>query len=1146
MGFSQEFEKISRAEASSAAARFIYNEVQDWRGSEKKPVAIKRWLWELLQNATDCANGRPFSFSVSWKPAELTICHNAGPFKMKEIVALVEGDSSKQRRSADTTGRFGKGFLVTHVISTVVRVRGVLTDKDQGRFGFTFLLSRGGSEGEIIQNIRKCAQALDDVESVDDSSCETRFIYHLSPKDESRLYIEEALGELRNHSPYLFAFIPELTSLTCEIHGQSNAIFTSLQRTKIDTQALPIVAELVPIKTPAGQRNVLSIIPTLPEGQDGHPATVAFELPNWPERPEVNTPVARPIAKIFQRLPLHGTRDLEIPVVINLPGTSEVDSDRAGPNLDDSDTRHAIEQALGLLPSVIDWARRKNMASVHRLVEFGISEADRKNPRKGEDWQHIIQPALKRMLSCRIVETSNETSEEKFLRINGDGAVFPKSAWLELQKQDLDLLRGTHQLLELRGEKVPRADSLEDWEYIIQKWKAFGDVPQPRLIGLKELFADIESAKNLTELARRHPGLKPEGKALTYVCEVFRIAAEYCQRHSIVAPADLAMAPLIPNQRGDFRSPGELSLDSAIDGVLKEISAELGIPFQERLIHPALTNSSGRKLVAELCGNRKMDSAAARSEIMTTIETRASTPQRGASADITRSAAVKLLVWLASHPEYAIGHNLKPFPLLCEDRRLRAFTDVHEAFLLPSQLLGEGEGEWARLLPDYVKLSEEYVRCCDTLAVEASTLTKFLEEKGLATASLVFERETDFDSEMVAALQPPTTAQAGHRVESLNAKDAAGLARLLSDTAGASASGSWAQAETVFRYVLGWLVPHDDSWKNTSSFECIAKQNHGCAGTVFVYPCLWLGKLKTMAWIPGGAAGGSCETLNGDTAKSLLGRMPPEVVESADVRKFLSLHCGVDGLELAIRAAAGGDPQREAELRGEWAEVVDTARPSEVVEFINRHRTASEINKRNQKLGLIVERLVKDAFYHEGFDTEWTGVGSDFRATMSQGVDPEWERQDVGRLTLNATYQGRSLTFLVEVKTTRGNSVSMSWKQGETAARESDHYVLSVVDFNGAEELFEQVLEDDEPTWALVEPCLRVIPRIGEQLSGAVRNLSTAAVTSNPGIEVEKAEEIRFRVLRQVWLGGEQLGTWARAVREKLAVGSNDAPIEGA
>lgn len=1128
MGFSQEFQRISRAEADSAAARFIYNEVRDWRGSEKKPIAVKRWLWELLQNARDCASGQPFSFNVSWKPAELIVRHNAGPFKLREIVALVEGDSSKQRRSVQTTGKFGKGFLVTHVISTEVRVRGVLADADRGRFGFTFQLSRGGSEGEIIQNIRKCAQALDDVHPVHDDSCETRFTYYLSPNDQSRFYIEEALRGLRNHAPYLFAFIPELKDLTCVVDGEPEAVFTSLPRKKIDVSPVLAMAELVPVKTPTLQRNVLTVLKNRTRAQEPKPAMIAFELLNWPEKPEINTAVTYPIAKIFQDLPLHGTEDLGLPVVINLPRTSEVDSDRAGPDLNDNDTLQVIGQALSLVPFVIDWAKREKMAGLYRLTEFGISEDDRDEPEKAQAWVHVIQPVLEAILSRTVVETSRGT----FARI--EEAVFPKSTWLELEKPDMELLRGTRELLELRGDSVPTAETLEDWESIILKWKAFPSVPRPRLIGLKELFAGIENTKKLSALQKAHSTLALEGAALGYVCEVFGVASQYCRRHNIIAPRDLAKAPIILNQCGVFLSPEILKLDREVDDLLKDISTDLGIPFRERLVHRTLADSEGGRLVMEVCGNRTMETATAVAELMSAIERQAAGMDRSSSVENTKNAAVKLLVWLAAHEPHAAPHDLKPFPLLCEDRRLRSYAELHEVFLLPMEFLVEGERDWASLLPDYVRLSDEYVKCCELLGVDANRFEKLLQGHGLASASLVFDREVDFDSELVAALQSSLTTSSGHRIERLRAKDVAGFTRLLSDSAGISASGTWSQAETVMRFVLSWLVSQDSSWKTSISLPCAARQKHDCPRTLTVFPCQWLGKLKTMAWIPSGDSGGSCEPLNSRTVKVLLDKLPPDIVVPAEVRKFLSLHCSIDELELAIRAAAKGDRDRESELRNQWAQVVDTAQPSEVLEFVNRRRTASEINTRNNLLGRIVERLVKSAFANEGFDTEKTGVGSDFRATMSRGADPEWEKQDVGRLTFKPSYQGESVTFLVEVKATREDSVRMSWIQADTAAKNSANYVLCVVDFAGNENLFDQVLAADDPRCDIIAGSIRVVPTIGENLATAVQNLSSAAVSQNPGIEVERADEIRFRVLNEVWTKAQELYAWARFVKETL------------
>src|ERR1700686_4811300 len=117
MGFRDEFERIAHDEGRSGNARNIFNEVEDWRGT-RRSIASKRWIWELLQNAKDCAKGKPFTFSVVLKESTLTVQHDAGPFTIRDIVALVEGDSSKRRRAEDATGRFGKGFLVSHVVST--------------------------------------------------------------------------------------------------------------------------------------------------------------------------------------------------------------------------------------------------------------------------------------------------------------------------------------------------------------------------------------------------------------------------------------------------------------------------------------------------------------------------------------------------------------------------------------------------------------------------------------------------------------------------------------------------------------------------------------------------------------------------------------------------------------------------------------------------------------------------------------------------------------------------------------------------------------------------------------------------------------------------------------------------------------------
>jgi hypothetical protein len=359
MGFAEEYERISRTEARNALAKSIYNEVHDWRGTKKR-IASRRWLWELLQNARDCSSGKHFSFEISWKANELTVLHDAGPFDLREIVALVEGDSSKQRRSPETTGRFGKGFLVTHVISTEVRVRGVLRGQQDDLFAFTFLLNRGGSEGEIRENIRRCAGALDDATPFGGECPITKFIYSLRPNDESRFFIEEALRELREHSLYLFAFIPELKTVAFHVMGEPDSTFRALSREAMALlHTTHVKGERTSVETPDGVREVITFVPlTNPDPERNWLApTAAIKVTKGAERMELATLSNSPVARVFQDFPLHGTSDLEIPVVINLPRTADVDSARSEPNLADAQTRNMVADALGLLPSLVEWAK---------------------------------------------------------------------------------------------------------------------------------------------------------------------------------------------------------------------------------------------------------------------------------------------------------------------------------------------------------------------------------------------------------------------------------------------------------------------------------------------------------------------------------------------------------------------------------------------------------------------------------------------------------------------------------------------------------------------------------------------------------------------------------------------------------------------
>lgn len=71
--------------------------------------------------------------------------HDGKPFTMQDLAALLSGGSSKEFESSETTGRFGTGFLVTHVLSLQIGFQGVLA-ADHGHEEVSLKLDRSGMD----------------------------------------------------------------------------------------------------------------------------------------------------------------------------------------------------------------------------------------------------------------------------------------------------------------------------------------------------------------------------------------------------------------------------------------------------------------------------------------------------------------------------------------------------------------------------------------------------------------------------------------------------------------------------------------------------------------------------------------------------------------------------------------------------------------------------------------------------------------------------------------------------------------------------------------------------------------------------------------------------------------------------------------
>ena len=154
------FRETLDVQVRKALARHIHGKV---RGARSDPDrAARRWPFELLQNAHDAGprNGQDgISVTLELEGGVLRFRHNAAPFAMGDVAALLTGGSSKVFESRETTGRFGTGFLVTHALSERVQVSGVLEVEGSYR-AFDVTLHRPNDEAVIERQLQEAASVL--------------------------------------------------------------------------------------------------------------------------------------------------------------------------------------------------------------------------------------------------------------------------------------------------------------------------------------------------------------------------------------------------------------------------------------------------------------------------------------------------------------------------------------------------------------------------------------------------------------------------------------------------------------------------------------------------------------------------------------------------------------------------------------------------------------------------------------------------------------------------------------------------------------------------------------------------------------------------------------------------------------------------
>ena len=523
-----------QAELASAQETAIANKIIDMMQNLKLKndnTTACRWIWELIQNAKDVVNSTgSINIVIHFNEEEryLSFKHDGKCFTTKNMVHLISQVSSKDRvQTVDNgvTGKFGTGFLTTHLLSEKVMINALLQDGNEYVKEINVLLDRSGeTREEVISAVKKSFTQLEDSVEVSVSAIEehkgfnTCFQYEL---DRDGVEIaKNGIESLCIAVPYVFSFIEKINSITI-----NDSIY--FKRENINQYGDMNIHTIKKIENGENcnynilhyhKENVDLAIPVKIEGD-----TIVVE--EYPPK----------IPKLFCDFPLIGTEEFCFPVVINSSGFNP-NEPRNGIYLTDKEDKVVNENKKLMLQAL-------NMYK--KLLNYAVAEK----------WKHIYN-IVSIPRQPQIFETVSGDRKSLFDWL-GDQDIFIISDHEELSREQVWKLTKS-----IYPDRIVLCSEVHKWYASL--WNECRNFNMHKLIETVESFGSLEALdKEINDIS-----------AIDWLNSLYEV---------IELVEDKENYKIYPNQVGTFCLKQELYVDDGIEYIYKEILDLLGNDCRERL-----------------------------------------------------------------------------------------------------------------------------------------------------------------------------------------------------------------------------------------------------------------------------------------------------------------------------------------------------------------------------------------------------------------------------------------------------------------------------------------------------------------------------------------------------------------------------------
>lgn len=1069
--------------------------IRSERDKARSPTsgADRRWVFELLQNAHD-PGPRDGSLVVGLRLAatnsKLVFQHNGRPFTLDDLAALLSGGSNKEYDSADTTGRFGTGFLVTHALSPKITLRGVISHGSHYE-RFQIDLDRSGDEDEILENIRTAESSVQAAIPIaaTDSPWTAEFEYPIDTHE----VVDVGIETMRLSTPFLFGTCQHLGRVTIEGCDGRAESWSPEKRLQYEYEGIGVSECAVTLESNGSSigYRVLRLVSanTLDVG-------LVVLLRARGERWEFLR-VPDKIPRVFSRFPVRASTFLPINCVID--GRFDVQEERDRIAMSDEDKRK-LEAALRLIPVAVklgvneDWEQYHWLAQV-AAVDSGFSETTRDEELGW--WNDQLGKVAKQLTHLPLVKTA--------------AGVLPAVPQAGERHADFVVPRYSKVILtdefpEARAWKVaadtailnpPIQELVSDWNHLSAGWGSLDT--QVRRLGLKEVAEEVRrDAHTLGDLPVR-------GDPRAWLTQYLRVLGELPIDHDCTE----LVKGLLPNQtdHGDLCSAEELKRDAGIPRELKDIGECIGRGVRERLFDKELT-TRGPSAVLE----RLFPTEITENEVLKEcLEHLSSELPDGydVADDVMHlvEGSIRLLryVWTSQGPDGAA--LARRCPLFTRERKISHCGS--RKIMAPVLAWPEDARPFVDVYAPGRVLADAYCR-----APEGSyDVIQALVAWGVAFSEpLIRDRRAEITGTLLRELA------AGEDVQGVTVRDEEfSQVALLATEVIQRCQDDEDRAALLLGLVLAYLAPRDQGWRQ---YRRVVGKREGNEVPLEVRDALWVADLRSRAWVPmRGEQGNEQVVPSPASLDPLLKKCRPWLGANDSAIEFLIECFRFDVLSLRLEAlpeeVKDGIAKQLAALVQMGGD--NTAFYQQVIENLVTQRQREAEKERNRQFGLAVQGAIQSHLTKRGLTVR----------VIDRGYDLDVEAPNEVSLIEAGTHSSSVGPYLVEVKATTTGEVRLTPAQARVASQ-SDNFVLCVVDLRGADPA-----RLGEP-WATadVEPLARIVTGLRQAVSDT-HELVEAATEQE--IAIRNEGQLRYGVPIAIWEAGEPINFWVDKIAPTLA-----------